>query len=321
MALVALKIDVDTYRGTREGAARLADLLERLDARATFLFSLGPDHTGWAIRRAFRPGFFSKVQRTSVVSHYGLKTLMYGTLLPAPDIGKRTQGIMRAVRDAGHEVGIHTWDHVRWQDNVRQRDATWTQRQMQQAFDRFVDIFGAPPATHGAAGWQMNDHAFECLDTVKDHAMSLFSRLRSSAPTPPVEHNSEVATAEPQALRLIDQGNAREDESRIEEALELYDAAVQLQYPTASGLEPYVFAGGGAVTLHQVGTSGQNKTRAAGTFGLGLNYQVPNSPFGVFAEGKSWLYKLENMSGALAGFDKTQFDVAWSGGISYRFPW
>jgi len=100
-----------------------------------------------------------------------------------------------------------------------------------------------------------------------------------------------------------------------------YDAAVQLQYPTASGLEPYVFAGGGAVTLHQVGTSGQNKTRAAGTFGLGLNYQVPNSPFGVFAEGKSWLYKLENMSGALAGFDKTQFDVAWSGGISYRFPW
>jgi outer membrane protein with beta-barrel domain len=100
-----------------------------------------------------------------------------------------------------------------------------------------------------------------------------------------------------------------------------YDAAVQLQYPTASGLEPYLFAGGGAVTLHQVGTSGQNKTRAAGTFGLGLNYQVPKSPFGIFAEGKSWLYKLENMSGALAGFDKTQFDVAWSGGISYRFPW
>src|SRR4051812_21928962 len=38
-----------------------------------------------------------------------------------------------------------------------------------------------------------------------------------------------------------------------------YDAALQLQYPTASGLEPYLFAGGGAVTLHEVGTSGQNK--------------------------------------------------------------
>jgi hypothetical protein len=100
-----------------------------------------------------------------------------------------------------------------------------------------------------------------------------------------------------------------------------YDAAVQLQYPTSSGFEPYLFAGGGAVTIHQVGTTGQNKTRAAGTFGLGLNYVIPRTNFGIFAEGKSWLYKFDNMSGPLAGFDKTQFELAWTGGISYRFPW
>jgi outer membrane protein with beta-barrel domain len=100
----------------------------------------------------------------------------------------------------------------------------------------------------------------------------------------------------------------------------LYDAAVQVQYPTAGGFEPYAFGGGGAVTVHQVGTSGQNKTKGAGTFGLGLNYRIPGTQFGVFAEGKSWLYKLDSMSGALAGFNKTQLDVAWSGGLSYRFP-
>jgi opacity protein-like surface antigen len=99
-----------------------------------------------------------------------------------------------------------------------------------------------------------------------------------------------------------------------------YDAALQLQYPTASGLEPYLFAGGGAVTLHEVGTSGQNKTKPAGTFGLGFNYRIPNTQFGLFAEGKSWLYKLNGMQGALAGVDKTQYDVAWSGGVSYKLP-
>jgi opacity protein-like surface antigen len=99
-----------------------------------------------------------------------------------------------------------------------------------------------------------------------------------------------------------------------------YDAALQLQYPTASGLEPYLFAGGGAVTLHEVGTSGQNKTKAAGTFGLGFNYRIPNTQFGLFAEGKSWLYQLNGMQGALAGVDKTQFDVAWNGGVSYKLP-
>lgn len=40
-----------------------------------------------------------------------------------------------------------------------------------------------------------------------------------------------------------------------------YDAAVQLQYPTAIGLEPYLFVGGGAVTFHEVGTTGQNDTK------------------------------------------------------------
>src|SRR6476620_2407806 len=97
-----------------------------------------------------------------------------------------------------------------------------------------------------------------------------------------------------------------------------YDAALQLQYPTASGLEPYLFAGGGAVTLHEVGTSGQNKTKAAGTFGLGFNYRIPNTQFGLFAEGKSWLYKLSGLQGTLAGVDKTQYDGAWNGGVSYK---
>src|SRR6516225_9028121 len=97
--LLALKVDVDTLRGTREGVPRLIEMLRRHEADATFLFSVGPDHTGRAIKRVFRPGFERKVQRTSVVRHYGIKTLLYGTLLPGPDIGRRAGGIMRRARD------------------------------------------------------------------------------------------------------------------------------------------------------------------------------------------------------------------------------
>ena len=95
MATIALKIDVDTYRGTREGVPRLAAALERAGARATFLFSLGPDHTGRAIKRVFRRGFLGKVRRTSVTQHYGIKTLLYGVLLPGPHIGRRCAEVMR----------------------------------------------------------------------------------------------------------------------------------------------------------------------------------------------------------------------------------
>ena len=157
---LALKIDVDTLRGTREGVPALVAMLQRHGAGATFLFSLGPDHTGRAIRRALRPGFMDKVGRTSVVSHYGVRTLLYGTLLPGPDIGRRCAEAMRAVRDAGFEVGIHTWDHVKWQDGVAGADEPWTAWQMDLATQRFREIFGEDAAVHGAAGWQMNVHAF-----------------------------------------------------------------------------------------------------------------------------------------------------------------
>ena len=160
---LALKIDVDTYRGTREGVPRLVEILQRYHAQATFFFSLGPDHTGRAIKRVFRPGFIGKVSRTSVVEHYGIKTLLYGTLLPSPDIGKKCAGIMRMVKMAGFEVGIHCYDHIRWQDHVANQDGEWTRRELQRAVDRYTEIFGEAPHAHAAAGWQMNRHALRLM--------------------------------------------------------------------------------------------------------------------------------------------------------------
>jgi peptidoglycan/xylan/chitin deacetylase (PgdA/CDA1 family) len=179
---LALKVDVDTWRGTRDGVPRLARLLELHGAGATFLFSLGPDHTGRALRRIFRPGFFSKVKRTSVVRHYGSSTLLYGTLLPGPDIGRLCAGVMRSVKAAGFEAGIHCWDHVRWQDNVAQADADWTEREMRRATDRFQEIFAFEAKTWGAAGWQLNRHAAWFEERSFDYA----SDTRGSGPFHPL---------------------------------------------------------------------------------------------------------------------------------------
>ena len=107
---LALKVDVDTDRGTREGVPNLVADCQELGAPACFLFSLGPDQTGRAITRVLRPGFFKKISRTSVVEIYGVRTLLNGTLLPAPHIGRRNTAVLRAVRDAGFELGIHSYN-------------------------------------------------------------------------------------------------------------------------------------------------------------------------------------------------------------------
>ena len=200
---LALKIDVDTWRGPLLGVPRLVEILRRQRADASFLFSLGPDHTGRAIKRAFRPGFMQKVQRTSVVSHYGIKTLMYGTLLPGPDIGRRGADIMRATRDAGFETAIHCWDHVKWQDGVEKASATWTEIQMRQAHERYVEVFGTEAPGHGAAGWQMNAHALRLTQRL---GYRWASDCRGTHPFVPV-WNAELVTCPqlPTTLPTLDE--------------------------------------------------------------------------------------------------------------------
>ena len=200
---LALKVDVDTYHGTRKGVPRLAEILKKHGAGATFFFSLGPDHTGRAIKRAFRRGFLSKVSRTSVLSHYGLRTLLYGTLLPGPDIGLRCADAMRAVRDAGFEVGIHTWDHVKWQDGVGGADVQWTEREMRLARRRFEEIMGEPARAHAAAGWQMNLHAMRLTQRL---GFDYCSDSRGTCPFIPVCRAEIVACPQlPTTLPTLDE--------------------------------------------------------------------------------------------------------------------
>ncbi len=162
--ILALKIDVDTERGTRIGVPNLLELFKALELPATFLFSLGPDNTGRAIKRVFRPGFLKKVSRTSIISTYGLRTLLNGTLLPGPHIGKRHANIMQAAREQGHETGIHSYDHCYWQDHVQRMTAAQVSTEFGKALQEFQRIFAAPARAAGTAGWQANAYSLAAYD-------------------------------------------------------------------------------------------------------------------------------------------------------------
>lgn len=200
---ITLKVDVDTYRGTLEGVPALVALFERYGVKATFLFSVGPDNTGRAIRRVFRRGFLGKVKRTSVTEHYGFKTLTYGVLLPGPHIGRKAGQVMRDVATRGHEVGTHAYDHVRWQDNVAHRDEAWTRREMQRARDAFVDALGTEPETTGAAGWQLNKYV---LPLQTELGYSYASDVRGQSPFLPTMEGVEGECVQlPTTLPTLDE--------------------------------------------------------------------------------------------------------------------
>jgi peptidoglycan/xylan/chitin deacetylase (PgdA/CDA1 family) len=200
---LALKVDVDTDRGTREGVPNLVEDCQSFDAPACFLFSLGPDQTGRAITRVFRPGFFKKVSRTSVVKLYGIRTLLNGTLLPAPHIGRRNAGVMRTVRMAGFEVGIHCYNHYRWQDYVQKMSLSEVRDEFIAARAEFLRIFAQEAQTAGAAGWQSNARSRE----VYDEANLLYaSDTRGGAPFFPRIDGKVFTTLEiPSTLPTFDE--------------------------------------------------------------------------------------------------------------------
>ena len=73
-----------------------------------------------------------------------MRTLLNGVLWPGPHIGKRHADIMRAVREAGHEVGIHCYDHIRWQDGLAKMSRDEVFAEFGKARSEFERIFGTP---------------------------------------------------------------------------------------------------------------------------------------------------------------------------------
>jgi len=200
---LAVKVDVDTFRGMRDGVAGLCSVLKKHGAPATFLFSFGPDNTGKSLCRVFRPGFLKKCLRSNVAGNYGLKTLMYGTLLPAPIIYRRCAEEIANVGMGGFECGVHSWDHFKWQNKLFGLRKTEVQSEFAKACVEFEKIFGRRPECCGAPGWQISPDALE----VEDEAGLLYaSDCRGRFPFIPSMGGKKFKTLQiPSTLPTLDE--------------------------------------------------------------------------------------------------------------------
>jgi undecaprenyl phosphate-alpha-L-ara4FN deformylase len=276
---IGLKVDVDTLRGTREGVPRLMALFKKHGVDATFYFSVGPDHTGRAMRRVFRKGFAQKVARTSVLKHYGLKTLMYGVLLPGPDIGREAGAEMLRVRDAGFEVGLHVFDHVRWQDGVADANASWTRREFERGLEAFRRVFGFLPQSHAAAGWQINAHG---LELEREYGLKYASDTRGGPAFYPLLAGGASSCAQiPTTLPTFDEllGCDGIDESNIADAVfrlstAAEDPALQV-FTLHAELEGMLLRGAFESLLIKWREAGANIARMAAIHALALRRALP----------------------------------------------
>lgn len=162
---LCIKVDVDTFKGMREGVPRLTDIFEKCGVKATFFVSMGPDNSGRAVRRVFtKKGFLKKMLRTRAVSVYGFPTILYGTLLPAPQIVAGNQPVIDRLKASGFEIGIHGYDHVRWHDYVPTMSAEEVASEFNRAADMYRSAVGSPARSFAAPGWSWSAAAQRLMD-------------------------------------------------------------------------------------------------------------------------------------------------------------
>ena len=223
---VALKVDCDTYLGTRDGLPNLLRLFDRHRIRASFFFTLGPDRSGRAIFRVFtRRGFLRKMLRSGAASMYPKRTMMYGTLLPAPMIGAKLGTLIRSVGDAGHDVGVHGWDHIRWHDRAARMRADEAERDYGAAHAEFARIFGRRALASAAPGWQAGVGTLFVQD---EYALDYASNTRLGAPFHPTAGGITFHTLEiPTTLPTWDETYNADGWGAGAELIARYRAAVQ----------------------------------------------------------------------------------------------
>jgi peptidoglycan/xylan/chitin deacetylase (PgdA/CDA1 family) len=205
---LALRVDVDTRIGLREGVPRLLDLFQRYGVRASFFISFGPDRSGRALRRLLQPGFLSKMWRTNPLRLYGLSTLLSGTFLPSRPIGEGEPALLKTIVTEKHELGIHGYDHVYWQDRLEKMKDEEIAGQMTQSIAAYERLLKTRPVSSAAPGWRCTSSSLALQDRLN---FLYASDVRGSAPFVPVGNGRVFKTIQiPTTLPTLDELLGRE---------------------------------------------------------------------------------------------------------------
>lgn len=182
------------------------------------------------------------------------------------------------------------------------------------------------------------DHLLNLNDAGAAHGTADFTPGHSYGATLGVHLNRYVAL---HGDFTFAQNRAQGDESFAGRRFNrfFYGAHIEVGYPLPGGVTPYLFLGGGAVTIDELGSNATISpfTKPAAMFGAGFFYPIVGH-FELFAEGKQLVYNWDRggfaplpsyitttggqtfrVDVSTGSFNRTQWDLTYTFGVSYRF--
>ena len=151
---IALRVEVCSLRGLRQGVPNLMRLFSEYQVRASFFFALGPDRAGRSALRSWRDR-----------GRLDVAALAYGTLIPAPMLGRHGRETIFAARADGHEIGLCGWSPQQWSEKLAYADEAWVREQCDRLWSAHLELGGESPSALATPAWQVHPALLRELST------------------------------------------------------------------------------------------------------------------------------------------------------------
>ena len=154
----ALRIDIDCVRDA-ETLPVLLDLLNQHGIKATFFVATGPDNIARNIKNYHNLSPLNII-RKKAFKRYGL-TMLNGLLFKRQVQDSKNIGL---VLDAGHELGLHGYDHYNWMNHLNSKSTEELSALISRGCELFERAFGFYPKSFASPGFTVNSRFLSVLD-------------------------------------------------------------------------------------------------------------------------------------------------------------
>ncbi|MEM3393867.1 MAG: polysaccharide deacetylase family protein [Candidatus Methanomethylicia archaeon] len=162
--MIGLRIDVDGYYGLTIGVKNLLEIFDKNNMKATFFINMGRESgpLDFLKYRFFRKNRLSEIDE-KVKTRYSLNQKIRMIALPKW-LGCKHCEILREIKNHGHDVQVHAWNHLKWTKDFENVDVECEIKKMVESYKKCMN---KNPVGFASPGFKFDKRVLDVLDEMK----------------------------------------------------------------------------------------------------------------------------------------------------------